>query len=91
MKRWITRTLVGAFGASLLIGGLSACGHGHHGGWQMTDDYAPKMPKKCRRRSKSDPSSVQLPGCAPKLLLMSNVSHHNRAPLALVALWSLAV
>ncbi len=27
MKRWIKRSLFGIFGATLLIGGLSACGH----------------------------------------------------------------
>ena len=37
MKPWIKRTLIGVFGASILIGGLTACGTGghrggHHGG-----------------------------------------------------------
>jgi periplasmic protein CpxP/Spy len=33
MKPWIKRSLIGVFGASILIGGLSACGtHGHHRG-----------------------------------------------------------
>jgi protein CpxP len=31
MKRWIKRTLVGLFGASLLVGGLSACSHHRFG------------------------------------------------------------
>jgi len=31
MKTWIKRTLYGLFGASLLIGGISACSHRHHG------------------------------------------------------------
>ena len=30
MKPWIKRTLIGVFGASILIGGLSACGHRQH-------------------------------------------------------------
>lgn len=33
MKPWIKRTLAGVFGASLLIGGLSACSHRSHGPW----------------------------------------------------------
>ncbi len=33
MKSWIKRTLAGIFGASILIGGLSACSRGHHGEW----------------------------------------------------------
>jgi periplasmic protein CpxP/Spy len=31
MKPWIKRTLFGLFGASLLVGGLTACGTRHHG------------------------------------------------------------
>jgi len=33
MKRWIKRTLIGLFGASILLGGLAACSHRmhHHG------------------------------------------------------------
>jgi periplasmic protein CpxP/Spy len=30
MKRWIKRALFGIFGASILVGGLSACGHHPH-------------------------------------------------------------
>ncbi|MBK7547303.1 MAG: Spy/CpxP family protein refolding chaperone [Rhodoferax sp.] len=33
MKPWIKRTLFGIFGATLLVGGLSACSRGHHGQW----------------------------------------------------------
>ncbi len=33
MKTWIKRTLFGVFGASILIGGLSACSRGHHAEW----------------------------------------------------------
>jgi Spy/CpxP family protein refolding chaperone len=51
MKRWIKRTLIGAFGATLLIGGLSACGHSHHGGWQMSDADATKMREKMLDRA----------------------------------------
>ncbi len=31
MKPWIKRTLFGLFGASILVGGLTACGHRPHG------------------------------------------------------------
>ena len=31
MKPWIKRTLIGLFGASILVGGLTACGHRAHG------------------------------------------------------------
>ena len=44
MKRWLKRTLIGVFGASILVGGLSACGHGyHHGGWNMSEADSAKM------------------------------------------------
>jgi periplasmic protein CpxP/Spy len=33
MKPWIKRTLIGVFGASMLVGGLTACSRGHHGDW----------------------------------------------------------
>jgi len=31
MKPWIKRSLIGLFGASILVGGLTGCGHRHHG------------------------------------------------------------
>lgn len=31
MKPWIKRTLIGLFGASIVVGGLTACGHRSHG------------------------------------------------------------
>lgn len=38
MKPWIKRTLYGLFGASILVGGLSACSHHRHGyGMGMSD------------------------------------------------------
>ena len=43
MIRWIKRTLFGAFGATVLLGGLAACGHHGHGGWQMSEADSPKM------------------------------------------------
>lgn len=43
MRTWIKRTLIGLFSATVLVGGLTACGHGHHGGWQMTEADAQKM------------------------------------------------
>ncbi len=46
MKRWIKRTLIGVFGASVLFGGLAACSHRMHPGmgWQaMSEEDAAKM------------------------------------------------
>lgn len=33
MKPWLKKTLIGVFGASILIGGLSGCSHGYRGHW----------------------------------------------------------
>ena len=30
MRTWIKRTLIGVFGASMLLGGVAACAHHHH-------------------------------------------------------------
>ena len=53
MKRWIKRTLIGAFGATILVGGLAACGHGHHGGdgWQASEADATKMRERILDRA----------------------------------------
>lgn len=44
MKRWLKRTLIGVFGATVLFGGLAACSHRHHDtNWQgMSDEDAAK-------------------------------------------------
>ena len=44
MKPWLKRTLIGVFGATVLLGGIAACSHRHHGyGWQsMSDEDAAK-------------------------------------------------
>ena len=51
MKRWIKRTLIGAFSATILVGGLAACGHGHHGGWQASEVDAGKMRERTLDRA----------------------------------------
>lgn len=45
MKTWIKRTLVGVFGASVLLGGLSACSGRHHGWSGNEADMAAKQTK----------------------------------------------
>ncbi len=44
MKTWIKRTLIGLFGAAILVGGLAACGQRHHGwgGAQVSAEDAAK-------------------------------------------------
>lgn len=43
MKTWIRRTLYGLFGATIVLGGATACGHryeGHHGWHTSAEDQA---------------------------------------------------
>jgi Spy/CpxP family protein refolding chaperone len=44
MKTWIKRTLIGLFGAGVLLGGIAACSHRHHGwgGTQLSAEDAAK-------------------------------------------------
>ena len=50
MRPWIKRTLIGAFGASILIGGFSACSHHHGGSWQMSEADSAKMRERMLER-----------------------------------------
>ncbi|HSW08255.1 Spy/CpxP family protein refolding chaperone [Aquabacterium sp.] len=46
MRRWLKRTLIGLFGATLLVGGgLAACSHHRygHGSWPMSEADAAKL------------------------------------------------
>ncbi|HEY9068121.1 MAG TPA: Spy/CpxP family protein refolding chaperone [Burkholderiaceae bacterium] len=45
MRPWIKRTLYGLVGASVLVGGLTGCGHGYrHGGeWPLSEADAQQM------------------------------------------------
>jgi len=42
MRPWIKRTLYGLFGATIVLGGITACGHrvGHHGMHASAEDQA---------------------------------------------------
>ena len=64
MKTWIKRTLFGLFGATLLVGGLTACGHREHRAmnWQpMNEADAAQMKAKMVERigSKLDLDEAQ--------------------------------
>jgi periplasmic protein CpxP/Spy len=51
MKPWIKRTLIGLFGASILVGGLTACGHRGHGGAMSAEQSAEFRGKMVERVS----------------------------------------
>lgn len=52
MKPWIKKTLIGVFGASLLAGGLTACGShgGHRGGGDWSAERMTEMRGKAMQR-----------------------------------------
>ena len=51
MKAWITRTLIGLFGASLIFGGVAACSHRHgDGNWQLSEEDSAKFKTKMIER-----------------------------------------
>ena len=72
MRPWIKRSLFGLFGASILVGGLTACGHHHNGGWQMNEEDSTKMRTRMLERagkelSLDDAQKARLANLADKL------------------------
>ncbi len=54
MRPWIKRTLYGVFGATIVLGGLSACGHQKEGrGWQANAEESAKFRGKMIERVSS--------------------------------------
>jgi Spy/CpxP family protein refolding chaperone len=53
MKTWIKRTLIGLFGAGVLLGGMAACSHRHHGwgGTQLSAEDAAKWRERLLERT----------------------------------------
>lgn len=53
MRLWLKRTLVGIFGASVLLGGMSACSHrgyGSHGWHAMSEEDASRFKARMLER-----------------------------------------
>ena len=61
MKPWIKRTLVGLFGASIMVGGLTACSSGAHRHGPMTSEKMAEVRAKLvdRVSSKLDLNDAQ--------------------------------
>jgi len=51
MRRWIRRSLIGLFGASVLFGGLAACSHHRHNRGPMTDSEVQLLREKVVERA----------------------------------------
>jgi protein CpxP len=67
MKTWIKRSLIGLFGVSILVGGLAACGHRHHGwgGAQVSAEDAAKWRERLLERAAKE---MQLDGAQKQRL-----------------------
>jgi Spy/CpxP family protein refolding chaperone len=80
MKPWIKRTLIGVFGASILLGGLAACSHRHHG-WSanMSAEEAAQFRGKMvdRVSSKLDLNEDQ----KKRLTALADKLHEQRAAM----------
>ena len=80
MKPWIKRTLIGVFGASILLGGLAACSHRHHG-WSanMSAEDAAQFRGKMvdRVSSKLDLNEEQ----KKRLTALADKLHEQRAAM----------
>jgi Spy/CpxP family protein refolding chaperone len=77
MKPWIKRTLFGLFGVSILVGGLTACGHHRHGyGANMNTEEAAQFRGKMVERvsSKLDLDAAQ----KQKLTVLGDKLHEQR-------------
>jgi hypothetical protein len=76
MKPWIKRTLFGLFGVSLLVGGLTACGHRHGYGANMTPEQAAEFRGKMVERvsGKLDLDATQ----KQKLTVLGDKLHEQR-------------
>jgi len=47
MRPWLKRSFIGLFGASVLLGGMAACSHRHHGGGtQLGEEEAARFREK---------------------------------------------
>jgi Spy/CpxP family protein refolding chaperone len=80
MKRWLKQTIFGAFGAIVLLGGLTACGHGGmHGNWNQSDADAGKMRERMLERAGKE---LQLDDAQKqRLATLADKLHEQRAAL----------
>ena len=81
MKPWIKRTLIGLFGAAILAGGLTACGHRPHGfGANMSAEeatqYRAKMVERVGRKLELNADQKQ------RLTALADKLHEQRTALA---------
>lgn len=81
MRPWIKRSLYGLFGATIILGGVTACGHRHDShGWQMSAEDQAKFRGKIMDRvaSKLDLNEDQ----KKRLGVLADKLHEQRLALA---------
>ena len=80
MRPWIKRTLFGVFGATIVLGGLSACAHRHDAPWQMSAEDSAKFRVKMvdRVASRLDLTVEQ----KARLTTLADKLHEQRTALA---------
>jgi periplasmic protein CpxP/Spy len=81
MKSWIRRTLFGLFGATIVMGGLTACGHRYeHHGWNMSAEDHSKFRDRMidRVSNKLDLSEDQ----KKRLVVLADKLHEQRSAFA---------
>lgn len=80
MKPWIKRTLIGLFGAAILVGGLAACGHRPHGfggtmGAEEATQYRAKMVERVSSKLELNADQKQ------RLTVLGDKLHEQRTAL----------
>lgn len=81
MRPWIKRSLYGLFGATIILGGVTACGHRHDShGWQMSAEDQAKFRGRVLDRvaSKLDLNEDQ----KKRLGVLADKLHEQRLALA---------
>jgi len=81
MKSWIRRTLFGLFGATIIMGGLTACGHRYdHHGWNVSAEDRTKFRDRMidRVSSKLELNEDQ----KKRLVVLADKLHEQRAAFA---------
>lgn len=81
MKPWIRRTLIGVFGATIIMGGLTACGHRYeHHGWNVSAEDRVKFRDRMidRVSNKLDLNDDQ----KKRLVVLADKLHEQRSAFA---------
>jgi len=88
MKTWIRRSLLGAMGATIALGALTACGHQRmHGGWNSTPEERARqqewvVERVTRKLDLTEPQKAKLQALASTLQAERSAFHAQGDPRA---------